>query len=88
MRLPDFICPGPIKCGTTQLHEWLKQHPQVFLYEKFKEINFFNKNFSNGIDVYSRFFSRCREELIAGDISPTYFHHKECPDRIKKQCRM
>jgi hypothetical protein len=84
MRLPDFICPGPIKCGTTQLYEWLKQHPHIFLYEKMKELDFFNNNFANGVDWYSEFFADCREGMVAGDISPTYFHHKECPERMKE----
>ncbi len=39
MRLPDFICAGAQKCGTTWLYVQLSQHPQVFM--PGKELNFF-----------------------------------------------
>ncbi len=31
MKGPDFLVIGAAKCGTTTLHHWLRQHPQVFV---------------------------------------------------------
>ncbi|MBE9124804.1 MULTISPECIES: sulfotransferase [unclassified Coleofasciculus] len=30
-KLPDFIIIGAGKCGTTSLHSYLDQHPQVYI---------------------------------------------------------
>ncbi len=30
--LPDFIIIGAGKCGTTSLHNYLNQHPQMYIY--------------------------------------------------------
>jgi len=38
--MPDFLLIGAGKCGTTSLHHYLQQHPQVFMSE-IKEPNFF-----------------------------------------------
>lgn len=40
MTLPNFVVIGAGKAGTTSLHSYLKQHPEIFLTEK-KELNFF-----------------------------------------------
>jgi hypothetical protein len=39
--LPNFICPGAQKAGTTTLHNILKQHPDIFL-PNLKEAHFFD----------------------------------------------
>lgn len=62
MRKPDFFLVGAPKCGTTAMHEFLRQHPEIYLPAK-KEIHFF------GTDLYSPHYSRDRErylELFAG----------------------
>ncbi len=43
MALPDFLIIGAPRSGTTSLHSYLKQHPQIFLPE-FKEPTFFAYN--------------------------------------------
>ena len=39
-RLPDFLVVGAAKSGTTALHEYLRQHPQICMSRR-KEPNFF-----------------------------------------------
>jgi hypothetical protein len=39
-RLPDFVVIGAAKSGTTALHEYLRQHPQICMSRR-KEPNFF-----------------------------------------------
>ena len=43
MALPNFLIIGAPRSGTTSLHSYLKQHPQIFLPE-FKEPTFFAYN--------------------------------------------
>src|SRR5690606_26127042 len=38
--MPDFLLIGAGKCGTTSLHYYLQQHPQIFM-SAVKEPNFF-----------------------------------------------
>ena len=39
-KLPDFFVVGAARSGTTSLHYYLKQHPEIFVPEV-KEIEFF-----------------------------------------------
>jgi len=39
-RLPEFIVVGSAKCGTSSLHYYLDQHPEVHV-SRPKELNFF-----------------------------------------------
>ncbi len=40
MTMPNFLIIGVMKSGTTSLHYYLKQHPQVYM-SPVKEPNFF-----------------------------------------------
>ena len=40
MSLPNFVVIGAGKSGTTSLHYYLKQHPEIYL-TTIKELNFF-----------------------------------------------
>jgi hypothetical protein len=40
-RFPDFMIIGPLRTGTTWLHEQLVEHPEVFL-PTWKEVHYFN----------------------------------------------
>ena len=40
-NLPDFILVGAAKCGTSSLHAYLAQHPDIFMPKLVKEPNFF-----------------------------------------------
>jgi hypothetical protein len=40
VKLPNFILAGPPKAGTTSLHQYLRQHPQVYM-NPIKEPTFF-----------------------------------------------
>jgi len=83
MRLPDFLIVGAPKCGTTTMHEILKQHSQIFLPTE-KEIHFFdnNKNFSKGINWYKNYFKNIPQDKIAGDITPSYMYYDYAVKRI------
>ena len=38
--MPNFLIIGAAKAGTTSLHDWLSQHPQIYM-SSIKELNFF-----------------------------------------------
>ena len=47
MTLPNFIISGFPKCGTTSLHYYLSEHPEIYMPDQ-KELHFFtNKIFSD-----------------------------------------
>jgi hypothetical protein len=84
MKLPNFLCIGVQKAGTTLLYEILKQHPQIFL-PQIKEVHFFNidDNFSKGIGWYKQHFSGSENYALVGDITPAYIFFDYVPERIK-----
>ncbi len=84
--LPNLIVIGARKCGTTSLHYYLSQHPEISM-SKTKELNFFVKerNWARGLAWYeSQFRSGTR---VVGESSPGYTEHpyfSNVPDRMAR----
>jgi hypothetical protein len=70
LRLPDFLCIGAQKAGTTWLYENLKRHPEVYLPER-KEIHYWDWQTHRSLLYYSRFF-RPAGPRLTGDFTPSY----------------
>lgn len=74
--LPDFFVLGVAKSGTTSLHHYLRQHPELFLpYEK--ELHFFDADLKDvpiDLDSYLGYFSDAGDRHT-GDATPSYFRH-------------
>ena len=85
MNLPNFMCIGAAKSGTTTLYDILKQHPDIYI-PAFKEPHFFDipENYNNGIDWYKKNYFRKVDRSIVADFTPSYFFEKETPKRIFK----
>ncbi len=88
---PDLIVIGAQKAGTTSLHAWLAQHPQI-LPPLEKEVHYFDggiragsDNFARGPDWYRAHFPR--RQTATGSISfettPMYLFHPLAAARIK-----
>ena len=85
-RFPHFIIIGAGKCGTTSLHDYLHQHPEIYLSPK-KETNFFinpqareNRRKWGGVttlDEYLALFADAPEKSVLGEISTNYYAHSE-----------
>jgi len=78
-KLPDFLILGATKSGTTSLHHYLKQHPDVFLPEE-KEIQFFidDQLYKRGMGFYQKqYFSGTSNYGAVGEATPLYFHRPE-----------
>lgn len=85
MSLPDFICIGAMRSGTTWLDKVLRSHPDIYLPEKRKEIHFFDQYYDRGIEWYEDFFSNVpplEKDIKLGEITPAYLYVKDSPKRI------
>lgn len=80
-RLPDFLCVGAQKAGTTTLHELLQAHPGVFL-PPLKEVHYFSLHFDRPLSWYESVFASARPRQVAGEITPYYLFHPAAPARI------
>jgi len=83
MKLPNFLCIGAPKSGTTSLYDVLKQHQDVFL-PSFKEPHFFDsdESWNKGSKWYmSSYYAKANHHSV-GDFTPTYLSHELSPSRI------
>ena len=79
--LPNFLCIGAPKCGSTWLQKLLESHPQVFIPTELNEIHFFDERFENGTEWYAKFFAdQTDAHLAVGEITPHYLYAD--PSRI------
>ena len=69
-RLPDFLCIGSQKSGTTWLHEQLRHHPDIMLPDE-KEQHYFDWNFHQPLANYAKVFEGAGERMC-GEITPGY----------------
>ena len=91
--LPDFIIIGAQKSGTSSLHGYLCQHPQLFSSPFKREIHFFDSsvhkretdNYEKGESWYRAHFPSQRELDVDSRIfeaTPLYLFHPLVPERI------
>ncbi len=88
--LPNLLVIGAAKCGTTSLHAYLDQHPDVFMARPrddpfgHKAMRFFWKDdWRNRLDWYREQFDP--EFAVRGEATPSYTHHpylRGVPKRI------
>ena len=79
-RLPDFLGVGPPRTATSWLDAVLRGH--AGLPHDIKEVDFFVKNYSRGIDWYKSYFRDCDPNFPAGEICPSYFGSVEARERV------
>jgi hypothetical protein len=80
---PNFLIAGASKAGTTSLHEYLAQHPDVFM-SSFKEPNYFVPGYAyDKWEDYLDLFSGARGEKAVGESSTGYLYCEESPAWIK-----
>lgn len=75
-RSPTFVIPGASKSGTSSLHHYLSEHPDIYMPAE-KELHFFSRdaNYDAGLEAYERHFDGWDGESAVGEASPTYFYH-------------
>lgn len=90
---PNFFIAGVPKAGTTSLHRYLAQHPEIFMSNP-KETYFFNRVWDRTQDdkqafeeekqTYLSLFQQAGDAPVRGESSPRYFSHPGVPDRIRE----
>jgi hypothetical protein len=82
-RLPNFIIAGGMRCGTTSLNGYLREHPDVAVSTP-KEVHFFDVNFGEGLDWYRERFPGSDGAHAVGEATPDYVYHPEAVRRISE----
>jgi hypothetical protein len=89
MSCPDFFIVGAPKCGTTALHFYLQQHPEIFLPDH-KEPYFFGEDLGVSArwrvaspESYRALFEGARAAQRVGEASACYLYSREAPARIR-----
>jgi len=95
---PDFLLVGAAKSGTSSLHYYFKEHPEICMPKQIKELNFFhlygheknrailkrNKYLPTNILSYLGFFYHKKTNQISGECSPSYlYYYKDTVKNIK-----
>jgi len=97
MRMPDFLVVGAARAGTTTLHSYLHQHPEIFLPDV-KEPCFFvfdgdENKYVNGkfafavrdISSYEKLFLKAGRDQVTGEMSTPYLYlYEKAIKTIKK----
>lgn len=81
--LPDAVILGAQKCGTSSLHYYLVQHPQVIAPLR-KEVHYFDLNYARGEPWYRAHFGRSAAPGLNLDSSPYYLFHPAVPERLHR----
>jgi len=96
---PNFFVAGAPRSGTTSLHHYLGQHPDIFMSPR-KEPNYFafygerpavrgpvawvNDEAVFSRAAYEALFRDCGNAKAIGEVSPRYLAHPECAARIRR----
>ena len=86
LRLPDFLCIGAMRCGSTTLWELLGRHGRVFL-PRTKELHYFDNRegaFDRGPGWYARHFEAADPAQLVGECTPKYFYLDDARRRIQR----
>jgi hypothetical protein len=81
-ELPRAVIIGGQKCGTSSLHSYLVQQPDVIAPLR-KEVHYFDLNYGRGEAWYRANFGRVGEPGINIDSSPYYLFHPSVPLRMR-----
>ncbi len=97
--MPDFLIIGAARAGTTALHAYLRQHPQIFMPE-LKEPNFFAyegrdlrcqgpgadyiNNSLTHLEDYAALFAPAPAGAVKGEASPLYLYERDAPENIAR----
>jgi len=89
---PDFVIPGVPRSGTTFMHEYLAQHPQIYM-SPIKEPNFFATDLDSGSYLdsipfmrdkarYLSLYDGARPDQLTGEASTWYLYSRDAAANI------
>ncbi len=82
--LPNFLILGASRAGTSTLHAWLGQHPDIFM-SRPKELWHFNRDdrYRRGLHHYRAKFKGWQGEQVSGECTPIYLYR----NLLYRDCR-
>jgi len=94
VKKPNFFIVGAAKSGTTALYTYLKQHPEIFMYDR-KETRFFGSDLYErfphfhlfhrpDLDEYLSYFKDVTFEKRIGEATPSYLVSERAAKEIKE----
>ncbi len=83
-NVPTFVGLGVLKCGTTLLHSWLRDHPEIGVPVDRKEVDFFDLHYERGVEWYIDLFSECGAKRAYGEFSTSYLYDPRAIERIAR----
>jgi hypothetical protein len=81
LSLPSVLGLGVQKGGTTTLHHFLAEHPQLAVPAQ-KEIHFFTLHYWRGPQWYASHYAHSGPGRLGVDVTPYYIFHPQAPGRI------
>lgn len=82
-QLPHLIGIGARKCGTSWLDTCLREHPDLYLPKRTKEVFFFDRYYGRGLGWYTGHFQHAPEGSVCAEVTPSYWSEPAAPQRIK-----
>lgn len=98
MPLPNFLVIGAAKSGTTSLHRYLREHPEIYVPAR-REPSFFAHegeelhfkgpgddewSFVTDVESYQRLFEGAEGYTAVGELSPRYLYFRRSSERIQR----
>jgi len=100
-KIPNFIIVGFPKCGSTSLHYYLNEHPDIFMPTQ-KELHYFTHEILSQLNAgpqdnqvnqfnvssfsdYKKRYKNLKDEKAIGEVSPSYINYPSCIDAIKEK---
>lgn len=97
-RLPDFVVIGAARSGTTSLHAYLREHPDVRM-SRHKEPDYFSlgdlppgdvprgasPRRARTLEAYARQFAGAGATHAVGEVSPTYLYYPRSAERMRQR---
>ncbi|PVY70822.1 sulfotransferase family protein [Tamilnaduibacter salinus] len=83
--LPDALVIGPMRSGTSWIHDYLQARGDIALPGGVKETFFFDRYYEKGSSWYRRHFAyadRADYQCVA-EVAPSYFHSESAPERVR-----
>lgn len=85
MTFPNLIIPGAGKSGTSSLHRYLNQHPDIYMSAKKEPAYFFKDElYQKETEWYSKLFEPGKNCKYRGESSTYYFKYQPSLERMKK----
>jgi hypothetical protein len=91
MKKPNLFIAGAPKCGTTSMHNYLSQHPEIFMSSR-KETHYFSSDIDcfpgrvKELSNYLQLFESAGNAKYIGESSPEYLYSEVAAQQIKEFC--